>query len=82
MIVLNQSPDPMASTGVHSRDQFVFRSACLDHKKMMGNRLARMRNLKNCKRIMTSRDGATCVDHGAENTITDEPSLEPRFESL
>ena len=31
---------------------------------------------------MTSRDGATCVDLGAKNTITDEPSLEPRFESL
>jgi hypothetical protein len=49
---------------------------------MKGNRLARMHNLKNCKIIMTSRDGATCVDHGAENTITDEPSLEPRFKSL
>jgi hypothetical protein len=36
MIVLNQSPDPMASTGVHRRDQFVFRSACLDHKENEG----------------------------------------------
>jgi hypothetical protein len=36
MIVLNQSPDPMASTGLHHRDQFVFRSACLDHKENEG----------------------------------------------
>jgi hypothetical protein len=32
MIVLNQSPEPMASTGVHRRDQFVFRSAELQRK--------------------------------------------------
>jgi hypothetical protein len=83
MIVLNQSPDPMASTGVHCGDQFVFRSACLDHKENEGgNRLARKCSLKNCKRIMTSREGATCVDHGVENTITDEPSSEPCSESL
>jgi hypothetical protein len=31
---------------------------------------------------MTSREGATCVDHGVENTITDEPSSEPCSESL
>jgi len=36
MIVLNQSPDPMASTGLHRRDQFVFRSTCLDHKENEG----------------------------------------------
>lgn len=31
---------------------------------------------------MTPRDGAICVDDGVENTITDEPSSEPRSESL
>lgn len=36
MIVLNQSPDPMASTELHLRDQFVFKSTCLDHKENEG----------------------------------------------